>query len=538
MSSKTVKNNFFNESNVGPHSNDQFNLIWNPKDGSVQLIQEGNNKKIIFNNDSWDKNSITESGFPNSSVPDGLNKEQERIEFSTEIAKELIKAHKNNGGGVLPEWVKEYQNANTNEEKLIAIKKSIEEKNLSKTSNNTTEEGSEPPLTYASFKKTDITLNTIKELMLDGPLKYPVDAIYSNRKTGYNQDHVRITQYTYQPPRAQMVSSSASKKIDTEKDEKNTYQKFENQSAYEIFSEGFQRLSPLEKYLGMVRLPMPTDISDSNNVAWGQDQVNNLSAAMTSAVGGNLMGTAASALITGGIGAFLGAAEEGASLGVLMGALANSGIDVGNIGQGQSGALARSTLQSRLLAMAGVQVSPEALMARGLGVVPNSNMELLFQAPALREFAFSWKMTPRDEYEAKKVRHIIRFFKQGMAARKMGEAGTTAGTKSLFLGTPNVFHVQYKTNRDEDIEGVNRIKTCAVTGCAVNYTPDGVWSAYEEGQPVSTVMSLRMQELEPVYDTDYQGDIAEGRKFREIPGSPGSKASGDLYKISLDEVGY
>jgi hypothetical protein len=250
------------------------------------------------------------------------------------------------------------------------------------------------------------------------------------------------------------------------------------------------------------------------------------------------MGTAASALITGGVGAFLGAAEEGASLGVLMGALANSGIDVGNIGQGQSGALARSTLQSRLLAMAGVQVSPEALMARGLGVIPNSNMELLFQAPALREFAFSWKMTPRDEYEAKKVRHIIRFFKQGMAARKMGEAGTTAGTKSLFLGTPNVFHVQYKTNRDEDIEGVNRIKTCAVTGCAVNYTPDGVWSAYEEGQPVSTVMSLRMQELEPIYDTDYQGDVAEGRKFREIPGSPGSKASGDLYKISLDEVGY
>ena len=44
MSSKTVKNNFFNESNIGPHSNDQFNLIWNPKDGSVQLIQEGNNK--------------------------------------------------------------------------------------------------------------------------------------------------------------------------------------------------------------------------------------------------------------------------------------------------------------------------------------------------------------------------------------------------------------------------------------------------------------------------------------------------------------
>ena len=537
MSSKTVKNNFFNESNIGPHSNDQFNLIWNPKDGSVQLIQEGNNKKIIFNNDTWDKNSITESGFPNSSVPDGLNKEQERIEFSTEIAEELIKAHKNNGGGVLPEWVKEYQNAKTDKEKNIAIKKAIEEKNLSKTSGKTTE-GSEGPVTYANFKKPDITLNTIKELMLDGPLKYPVDAIYSNRKTGYNQDHVRITQYTYKPPRAQMVASSASTKIDTEKSEKKTQQKFENQSAYEIFSEGFQRQSPLEDYLGMVRLPMPTDISDSNNVAWGQDQVNNLSAALTSAVGGDLLGAAAAGLGFGAVGAFFGNAKAGASLGVLMGALANAGVDVGDIGKGQSGALARSTLQSRLLAMAGVQVSPEALMARGLGVVPNSNMELLFQAPALREFAFSWKMTPRDEYEAKKVRHIIRFFKQGMAARKMGSKGSSAGTQSLYLGTPNVFHVQYKTNRDEDIEGVNRIKTVACTGCSVNYTPDGVWSAYEEGQPVSTVMSLRMQELEPVYDTDYQGDITEGRKFRETPGSAGSKAGGDLYRISLDEVGY
>ena len=548
MSSKIVKKNFFGESNAPLQflgASNLYDLRWNPKNGDIELVQTGPvldfSPIILFKNDTWDATHVanaTAGSGPIDYIPDTLANDINRKAFSLEIANFILNAQEKNGGGVIPEWIKEINNVETDAEKNLILDKFIAGTLNKEIKVDNIDKNLTPALSHANFKKTDITLNTIKELMLDGPLKYPVDAIYSNRKTGYNQDHVRITQYTYQPPRAQMVSSSASKKIDTEKDEKNTYQKFENQSAYEIFSEGFQRLSPLEKYLGMVRLPMPTDISDSNNVAWGQDQVNNLSAAMTSAVGGNLMGTAASALITGGIGAFLGAAEEGASLGVLMGALANSGIDVGNIGQGQSGALARSTLQSRLLAMAGVQVSPEALMARGLGVIPNSNMELLFQAPALREFAFSWKMTPRDEYEAKKVRHIIRFFKQGMAARKMGEAGTTAGTKSLFLGTPNVFHVQYKTNRDEDIEGVNRIKTCAVTGCAVNYTPDGVWSAYEEGQPVSTVMSLRMQELEPVYDTDYQGDIAEGRKFREIPGSPGSKASGDLYKISLDEVGY
>ena len=172
-------------------------------------------------------------------------------------------------------------------------------------------------------------------------------------------------------------------------------------------------------------------------------------------------------------------------------------------------------------------------------------MELLFNAPSLREFSFAWKMTPRDANEAKKIRHIIRFFKQGMAVRKLaGKGGSvTAGGPSLFLGTPNVFHVQYKTNNDENIEGVNRIKTVACTGCSINYTPDGVWSAYEEGQPVSTIMTLTFQELEPVYDTDYTSSMAKGRTFKEISDSDSTKlsgkdAGGDLYPIGRDEVGY
>ena len=533
MASKVLKSNFFNESSIEiTGASNRYDLRWDPENGNVELIQRGvvlDGKPIIlFKNDKWDDNAIanalTTSGGSFDYVPDVLTHEIGRVAFSREMADLIIAAHKNNGKGVLPEWVKEYQSAKTNEERNVALTQAIETRDTSKIADKETEDIKKPvpePFVWADFKKTDVTLNTIKELMLDGPLKYPIDAIYNNRKTGYNQDHVRITQYTYKPPRAALVGYNKNAKVT------------------DIATSGAQRLSPLEKYLGMVRLPMPTDISDSNNVAWGQDQINNISAALTAAVGQNLGASTAGAGL-GMIGdAFGGQGLSG--IGAMVGALHKSGItisDFTNPGAGQFQATAGATLQSRLLAMAGIQVSPEAILARGLGVIPNSNMELLFNAPALREFAFSWKMTPRDEYEAKKVRHIIRFFKQGMAARKMKGTGSSAGKNSLFLGTPNVFHVQYKTNRDEDIEGVNRIKTCAVTGCSLNYTPDGVWSAYEEGQPVSTVMSLRLQELEPVYDTDYQGDILSGRKFREVPGSPGSKAGGDLYKISLDEVGY
>ena len=49
---------------------------------------------------------------------------------------------------------------------------------------------------------------------------------------------------------------------------------------------GITRGSPLDEFLGLVRLPMPNAIQDSNNVAWGEDTVNALEAAALSAAGG------------------------------------------------------------------------------------------------------------------------------------------------------------------------------------------------------------------------------------------------------------
>ena len=88
-----------------------------------------------------------------------------------------------------------------------------------------------------------------------------------------------------------------------------------------------------------------------------------------------------------------------------------------------------------------------------------------------------------------------------MAAKTLANK---AGDRTLFLGTPNVFQLEFKTQGNELIEGVNKLKPCAVTGTSVNYAPGGSWSAYERGQPVSTVLTIRVQELEPIYATDYQ----------------------------------
>ena len=44
------------------------------------------------------------------------------------------------------------------------------------------------------------------------------------------------------------------------------------------------------------------------------------------------------------------------------------------------------------------------VMSRMTGGVMNPNLELLFQAPQLRSFTFNFRMTPRDEDEAKEVK--------------------------------------------------------------------------------------------------------------------------------------
>ena len=343
--------------------------------------------------------------------------------------------------------------------------------------------------------------------------QYPKDAIYTGKNANV-QDHLTITKYSYKAPYGDAI--------------------FKKDQADNILNNGLTRGSALKKFLGIVILPMPNSISDSNNVSWADDSMNNLTAAVTNSVASNLGGTTAAGVVGGTIGGLLqlftgaGSASGGASAGVsievyrkLIDAIMKSDNQNAKTIGGAAGA-------SKLLSMAGFAVSPESILARGAGIVPNSNLELLFNSPTLREFSFQYRMSPRGKGEAKEINNIIRFFKQGMAAKKTnGKSGAAA----YFLGTPDVFQLSYRTTNDSPIKGVNRIKTCALTGFAMNYAADGNWAAYDEGQPVSVIMNMSFKELEPIYDTDYQMNIDASRLTND-------NQLQDLYPISDEDVGY
>jgi hypothetical protein len=348
-------------------------------------------------------------------------------------------------------------------------------------------------LNFESKNEKDIFKN-------EGLLLYPIDILKDQ------QDTLQITMYRYRPPSGDLFTNP-------------------NFKIPELFTKGLQRNSALKEPIATTVLPIPSGIQDNNAIGWGDDSMNN----MTAAVGANINRDPKTAVVGQGLVA-LGAQVADALGGIKL--PTNTIIQLGTIANAAGGNISdllqnqqtRAAITSLLAKNAQFEIPAETILARGFGIVPNSNLELLFQGPTLRQFGFSWRMSPRSAKEATNVKRIIRMFKQGSAARKLNSQ-SGAGAASLFLGTPNVFKLSYKTAGNKEISGLNKFKICALVNMNVVYAPDGQWAAYAEGQPVSLQMSLNFQEIEPVYESDYQDTIFSGLE-------------NDNQKVYPDDVGY
>lgn len=221
--------------------------------------------------------------------------------------------------------------------------------------------------------------------------------------------------------------------------------------------------------IGNVILPVPAGIRDDNGVEWGSKTLNPLELAAADLAIGGIKGGAAgfNASLSKTVRKAMGASEDikEAITGVFAGAATGIG---------------------------------QQLLTRSTGAILNPNMELLFNGPTLRSFTFQYKLSARSQKEADQIINIIRFFKQGMAAQR---------TKSgIFLNSPNTFQVRYilRGNNDQDHPYIGRMKECALQRFSVNYTPENNYATYEDGYMVSYEINMQFQELEPIYNDDYQ----------------------------------
>ena len=239
--------------------------------------------------------------------------------------------------------------------------------------------------------------------------------------------------------------------------------------------------------LGSVTLPITNNLTESVEVDWGSDKLSSIAAG----------------LMAGGItaaGQFVGGDVFGA-LGTLGGTLGSGLENQGIAGRAKQYLAAKAA--AGLVSGAGFQINPEAYLTRRTGTIPNPNLELLFNGPKLKAFGLVFKLTPRSEKEAHHIRNIIKFFKKGMAPIRGNNQ-----ENSFFLGTPNVFNIQFKSpDSSSELLSLPQFKTCALVTCGVNYTPDGIYAAYQDSkvtsQPISVTLQLGFSELTPVYNSDY-----------------------------------
>ncbi|WLW37479.1 baseplate tail tube cap [Synechococcus phage S-8S53] len=257
-----------------------------------------------------------------------------------------------------------------------------------------------------------------------------------------------------------------------------------------------------------ILLPMPNEIADQNSVSWGSGEFGGIA--------GSLFGPTASRLLDQTTA--LRTDEQKQKSENFIDKLKNF---AGETGQYFTDLTNQATkiadqqfIRRRFLLGAAakaasfvdVNVDVGAVVQRVGGVVENPNLELLFNGPGLRTFSFQIRFTPRNKSESIIVRKIIREFKQTMAVRRgQVEGYTNAGGSNLLLGTPDVYRIQYRrgTVNQEEIKGLNKFKTCALTDFSVNYT-QGRWAAYAaDSQPVSTLITMSFAELAPIYRDDY-----------------------------------
>ena len=230
-----------------------------------------------------------------------------------------------------------------------------------------------------------------------------------------------------------------------------------------------------ERIEGSVTLPIPGGISDKNSVKFEGENLNVLQAA--------------------GVGAILNpvaAAQAGADF--LRNAMTMTPDQLAAALGSDSGKNIVSALRIGLAQ----QFTGTNLFSRLGGGILNPNMELLFQAPTLRSFNFSFTMSARSGTEAAQIKKIIRFFKQGMSVKK--------STDNIFVVSPNIFTIKYQLgNTEGDHPSIGKIKNCALTDLNTTYGNGNTYMSYDDPTRTMTQykIDLSFQELDPITDDDY-----------------------------------
>ena len=237
----------------------------------------------------------------------------------------------------------------------------------------------------------------------------------------------------------------------------------------------------LKKPKHTLYLPIPRQIQDANSVQYDSGRIDPLEA-----VG--------AALIKQGI--------ENPSFDTIsktFNLLVNDGVDL----VGMNTDAIASAIAGRAIGALGGNVTANQLIARASGAILNPNLESLFQGVKLRQFPFTFEFFPRNYNEGQQVKMIIKVLKRSMAARNNKKKG-----KGIFIKQPDIFQLEYMQGSSEH-PFLNKFLPTHLTDMKINYSQSGTYSTFHDGTPTHMTVSCSFQEVNPVYQEDYD-EAGEG----------------------------
>lgn len=140
------------------------------------------------------------------------------------------------------------------------------------------------------------------------------------------------------------------------------------------------------------------------------------------------------------------------------------------------------------------------------GRAANPMQEAIFEGITFRQFSFDYQFYPKNEAEAETVNHIIYTFRTAMLPDTFGASYGSEELDSLMQGTenffnyPNVFKVSFDGPIAEKVDG---FLPMVCTDCSVDHFNGNKVATFANGQPVSTSMSLKFQEIKLLTQESY-----------------------------------
>ena len=162
----------------------------------------------------------------------------------------------------------------------------------------------------------------------------------------------------------------------------------------------------------------------------------------------------------------------------------NGGIATGDVLEatakglsGASGRAAFSALDSGPLPAAGSEIQ------KAMGQIYNPHPSVFFKGLPMRQYSFLWKLVPIEKTDAANLKKMIDVIKKNILPDLAGD----------FLTYPNLLQISVE-GKGAGRYGV--FKKMFVEAFSVNYTGEGTSAFFDDGAPVSIIMSMQLRESE------------------------------------------